>query len=78
MRAQQHLNLTKRLLFKMPQLFSEAELAPVAKGVISNHLDTTVLNLARFWSVSKTSKNDQVASGKYTFFLEVNNFTGSC
>lgn len=68
MRAQQHLNLTKRLLFKMPQLFSEAELAPVAKGVISNHLDTTVLNLAPFWSVSKTSKNDQVASGKVHFF----------
>lgn len=52
----QHLNKSARLLFKMLQLFSRAELAPVARGGTSNHLDMTVLNLAQFWSISRTAK----------------------
>lgn len=52
----QHLNKSARLLFKMLQLFLRAELAPVARGGTSNHLDMTVLNLAQFWSISRTQK----------------------
>lgn len=51
-----HLNKSTRLLFKMLQLFSGAKLAPVAKGGTSNHLDMTFLNLAQFWSISRTPK----------------------
>lgn len=68
----QHLNKSTRLLFKMLQLFPGAELATVAKGGTSNHLDMTVLNLARFWSISRTEQqNDQMTEGKVNFSLEV-------
>lgn len=71
MRAQ-HLNKSRRLLFKMLQLFPGAELAPVAKGGTSNHLDMTVLNLAPFWSISRTEQqNDQMSEGKVNFSFEV-------
>lgn len=51
-------HLNKRLRFKMSQLFSEAKLAPAAKGGTSNHLDVTFLNLAQFWSISRTPWNN--------------------
>lgn len=68
----QHQSKSTRLLFKMLKLFPGAELAPVAKGGTSNHLDMTVLNLAQFWSISRTEKlpND-LSESKVSFFLKL-------
>lgn len=64
-----HLNKSNRLPFKMLQLFSGAELAPVAKGGIKPPWHDCP-ELGSIWEHQQNTKMTKWLKGKETFFLE--------